>query len=319
VNEAFSEILRRHDVWRGNDLAQVASPGVPSGFAALDAALPGGGWPTGTLTEILPAHEGIGELRLLGPALARLTREQRLVAWIAPPYLPYAPALAASGIDLERVLVVRTRTPQETLWAVEQGLRANACGAVLAWPPARVKYPELRRLQIAAEGGRGVAVLFRPTQAADESSPAALRLALETAPGTLRVRVLKRRGGPLARPIVLDELAHSRETRRCNPEVGQSEPAIVRDLSPTQQSGSPAQGGAVPAREARRCDPEVGRSEPVVLHDLSSAMQTGSPDAPLTGPPSNAQPIDGNTDHALDCARPSESAARSDRPWLAPA
>jgi hypothetical protein len=176
---------------------------------------------------------------------------------------------------------VRTRTPQETLWAVEQGLRANACGAVLAWPPARVKYPELRRLQIAAEGGRGVAVLFRPTQAADESSPAALRLALETAPGALRVRVLKRRGGPLARPIVLDELAHSRETRRCNPEFGRSEPAIA--------------------------------------HDLSSAMQTGSPDAPLTGPPSNAQPIDGNTDHALDCARPSESAARSDRPWLAPA
>jgi cell division inhibitor SulA/protein ImuA len=237
LNEAFSEILRRHDVWRGDDLAQVARPSVPSGFAALDAALPGGGWPTGALTEILPAHEGIGELRLLGPALAQLTHERRLVAWIAPPHLPYAPALAASGIDLDHVLVVKTRTPQETLWAVEQALRANACGAVLAWPSARAKYAELRRLQIAAEGGRSAAVLFRPPQAAHESSPAALRLALETAPGALRVRVLKRRGGPLARPIVLDELARQRESRKTDLEVVRSEPATLRDHSHVARAG----------------------------------------------------------------------------------
>ncbi len=237
LNEAFSEILRRHDVWRGDDLAQVARPSVPSGFAALDAALPGGGWPTGALTEILPAHEGIGELRLLGPALAQLTHERRLVAWIAPPHLPYAPALAASGIDLDHVLVVKTRTPQETLWAVEQALRANACGAVLAWPSARAKYAELRRLQIAAEGGRSAAVLFRPPQAAHESSPAALRLALETAPGALRVRVLKRRGGPLARPIVLDELACQRDSRKTDLEVVRSEPATLRDHSHVARAG----------------------------------------------------------------------------------
>jgi len=281
MSEAFSEILRRHDVWRGDDLAQVASPGVPSGFAALDVALPGSGWPTGALTEILPAHEGIGELRLLGPALARLTREQRLVAWIAPPHLPYAPALAASGIDPDHVLVVKTRTPQETLWAVEQALRANACGAVLAWPPVRVKYPELRRLQIAAEGGRSVAVLFRPPQAASESSPAALRLALETAPNALRVRVLKRRGGPLARPIVLDELARY--------------------------------------REAKRSDLEIAQSEPAVPHDCTSIAKRGSSDAPLLCPPSSAQSIDGHPDHALDRATPSEPSARGDCPRLAPA
>ncbi|MCX7891789.1 MAG: translesion DNA synthesis-associated protein ImuA [Burkholderiales bacterium] len=215
--EAFDAILARHDVWRGDGLAQAARPAVPTGFAALDAALPGGGWPTAALSECLPAHEGIGELRLFGPALARLARERRLLAWIAPPHLPYAPALAAAGIDLERVLVVKTRTPQETLWATEQALRANACGAVLAWPPERVKYAELRRLQLAAEGRGAVAVLFRTPPAAAESSPAALRLALETAPGALAVRVLKRRGGPLGRPLLLEELAPGRDLPRAVP------------------------------------------------------------------------------------------------------
>jgi cell division inhibitor SulA/protein ImuA len=274
-------LLARPDIWRGDARGAIAQPVVSSGFASLDAALPSGGWPLGALTEVMPAHEGIGELRLLGPALAAVARSGRMVAWIAPPHLPYAPALAAAGIDLARILVVKTRTPQETLWAVEQALRANACGAVLAWPPVRVKYPELRRLQIAAEGGRSVAVLFRPPQAASESSPAALRLALETAPNALRVRVLKRRGGPLARPIVLDELARY--------------------------------------REAKRSDLEIAQSEPAVPHDCTSIAKRGSSDAPLLCPPSSAQSIDGHPDHALDRATPSEPSARGDCPRLAPA
>ena len=108
-------------------------------------------WPTAALTEILPQHEGIGELRILGHALAKLAAEGRWLAWIAPPYLPYAPALQAAGIDLSRLLVIRTRSPRETLWAFEQTLRSQTCGAVLAWPE-KIAYAELRRLQLAAEG-----------------------------------------------------------------------------------------------------------------------------------------------------------------------
>jgi hypothetical protein len=93
-------------IWRGSELARTGCPGIASGFAALDAELPGGGWPCGALTEILPQHEGIGELRILGPALAQLAAQGKFIAWIAPPYLPYAPALAAAGIGLERVLIV---------------------------------------------------------------------------------------------------------------------------------------------------------------------------------------------------------------------
>jgi cell division inhibitor SulA/protein ImuA len=199
----LAALLARPDIRRGGALARVANPSVPTGFRQLDAELPGGGWPAGSLTELLPAHDGIGELRLLGPALARLARDGRRLAWIAPPYLPYAPALAAAGIALESVLIVRTRAARDTLWAAEQALQSAACGAVLAWP-GEPTYAVLRRLQLAAEGARALALLFRPRAAASEASPAALRLALDTAGGGIAVRILKRRGGTCARPIALE-------------------------------------------------------------------------------------------------------------------
>src|SRR5882672_4851630 len=146
---SFSALLDRPDIWRGDSLNRAGASVVSSGFPELDAGLPGGGWPAGALTEVLPAHEGIGELRLLGPALA--SRRGLPLAWIAPPHLPYAPALAAAGIDNAKLVIIRTASSRETLWATEQALASNACGAVLAWLP-RAKYAELRRLQIAAEG-----------------------------------------------------------------------------------------------------------------------------------------------------------------------
>ena len=199
---ALGDILRHGLVWRAGELSRTEWPVVPSGFAALDAELPGGGWPAGVLTELLPEHAGIGEVRALGPALARLSHAGRWIAWIAPPYLPYAPALEAAGIDLARVMVVRTRSPQDALWAIEQALQSGACGAVLGWPE-KSSFAQLRRLQIAAEGSPALAFLFRSPLAAREASPAALRLHLQGMKGELAVRILKRRGGPLARPVLL--------------------------------------------------------------------------------------------------------------------
>jgi len=193
-------------IWRGGELARTACPGIATGFAALDAELPGGGWPRAALTEILPQHEGIGELRILGPALAQLAAQGKFIAWIAPPYLPYAPALAAAGIDLARVVIVKTTKDGDSLWAAEQALGSAACGGVLVWP-RDIRYTQLRRLQLAAEDGRCLAVLFRPTQAAREPSPAVLRIALATSAGGLALSILKRRGTPLSRPILLPALS----------------------------------------------------------------------------------------------------------------
>lgn len=200
--QVLAELLARSDIRRATDLAHVAKPSISTGFPALDIELPGGGWPSAALTEILPAHEGIGELRLLGPALAQLSRKGRRLAWIAPPYLPYAPALVAAGIDLSTLLMVRTQSPIDTLWAAEQCLASSACGAVLLWPQ-RLKYTELRRLQMAAEGTSALAILFSSPHASSDASPAALRIALSTVNNGLAVKVIKRRGAALDRPIVV--------------------------------------------------------------------------------------------------------------------
>lgn len=165
--------------------------GEPSGVDALDAALPWGGLPRGALTELLLAHDGLGELGLLLPLLARLDASLPIV-FVAPPYLPYAPALAAAGLAPERIMEVRT-PPERALWAAEQCLRAGCCGAVLAWHDGGDDRA-LRRLQVAAEAGRGIGILFRPLKHAANASPAALRLALDAHSGRPRLRVIKCRG-----------------------------------------------------------------------------------------------------------------------------
>ena len=198
---ALAEILQRHPIWRGGSLAQ-AIAALPSGFAALDAELPGAGWPRQALTELLADEAGIGELELILPALATLTRAGRRTVWVAPPHMPYAPALAAAGVDLVNLLIVHAPERRDALWAAEQALRSGSCHALAAWLP-KPRYAELQRLVVAAEASHAVAFLFRPLTAAGESSPAALRAALEAAGSELHVRIVKRRGAPLARPVRL--------------------------------------------------------------------------------------------------------------------
>ncbi|HEX7116690.1 MAG TPA: translesion DNA synthesis-associated protein ImuA [Steroidobacter sp.] len=167
----------------------------PSGWAALDALLPGGGWQAGTLVELMPAQTGIGELRLLMPALSRITHDGRHVALIAPPYVPFAPALSQQGVKLERLLIVRAETPGDVLWACEQTLRCRSFGAVLVWPAA-LQDRHTRRLQLAAEAGRSIAFVYRPPRAAREVSHAAVRMKLDRhASGGLEVEIVKCRGG----------------------------------------------------------------------------------------------------------------------------
>jgi len=134
-------------LWRADEIAPAGTDDtIGSGFAALDAELPGGGWPLGQLTELLLDAPGIGELSLLAPVLACCTRDARACVWVLPceraapavlPALPHAPALAAAGIDLARALFVQPETPREAFWAIEQSLRAAHLGALIAWlPPA---------------------------------------------------------------------------------------------------------------------------------------------------------------------------------------
>jgi hypothetical protein len=202
MNPALSQLLSHPAIWRGGDCAPEPAS-IASGFGALDAALPGGGWPRGALTEVLLEREGIGELRLTLPALARLQAEGRNIVWVAPPYRPYAPALAAAGLDLARLIVVRGCTSAEALWAYEQALRAPECGAAFGWLHSH-EDRVLRRLQVAAREGRTWGVLWRRPGQRANAAAAPLRLSLAGAHGKLAVRMLKRRGAELAQPILLD-------------------------------------------------------------------------------------------------------------------
>ena len=186
-------LLQRADIWRGGAPSpRFRGDTVASGHPELDAGL--GGWPLGCLTELLLPAAGVGEVSLLLPALARLAQDGRPSLWVAPPHLPYAPALAAAGIPPGALRVVRTADAAGQWWAMEQALKSGACGAVLGWM-AQAALRRLRRLQLAAEAGGALAVLLRPAACARQPSPAALRLALHPVAGGLEVEILKRRGG----------------------------------------------------------------------------------------------------------------------------
>jgi cell division inhibitor SulA/protein ImuA len=202
-------LLEHPAIWRGRSAAR--SEVLATGHAALDACLPGKGWPRTGLIEILVSRFGIGELYLLLPLLAALTGRPaaRWCVWIAPPLEPYAPTLAAHGVTLERVLVVRIpaggslanrsvagrSVAPESLWAFEQTLGSGVSDITLAWAAHNPRTRAIRRLQLAAERGKTLGVLFRPRRAARESSPAMLRMAVEPSAKGVRLTLLKSRGG----------------------------------------------------------------------------------------------------------------------------
>ena len=224
AGDSLARLLEHPAIWRGRSAARAEV--LSTGCEAFDACLPGRGWPRTGLIEILVSRFGVGELYLLFPALAALTRRPgaRWCVWVAPPLEPYAPALSAHGAALERMLVVRPSdqrenpqrgrpnpqqgrapagsstarrsvAPDESLWAFEQTLGSGASDIALAWASRSPRARAIRRLQLAAERGKTLGVLFRPMRAARESSAAVLRIAVEPKSYGARVTLLKSRGG----------------------------------------------------------------------------------------------------------------------------
>jgi protein ImuA len=190
-------------LWRADQLARLTTTTLPTGFAVLDAELPGGGWPAAGLSELLLAQTGCGEITLLAPALARLGTQGSEVLWIAPPHVPFAPALHALGLPLPRFTWVAPATAQEAAWAAEQALRSGTCGAVL-WCSDAARADMLRRLHLAALDHACPLWALRPWAAQQHTSPAPLRLACTPLLGRrLSVRIVKRRGPAQALPVSL--------------------------------------------------------------------------------------------------------------------
>ena len=190
-------------VWLASQMGASRMRTTPSGYRALDRELPNEGWPASVLIELLLSQNGIGELRLLAPTLAALTQAGKTVILLAPPHIPFAPALEDLGIDLHHVILIQTNKPMDRIWAVEQTLKSASFGALLCWlPNARVDH--LRRLQLAAGNGEGLCFVFRPAVTQRESSPAPLRIVCSaSACGHMTVDIIKRRGPVFGQPVVL--------------------------------------------------------------------------------------------------------------------
>ena len=203
--ESLSDLLSRHAhrVWRGHDQRPVGAL-IASGFRDLDSAL-GGGWPTGTLVEILTLGGGLGRSNLLLPALATLTQAGKAVAWLPAEDQPYAPTLRQAGIELSRVLITASQDHHQRLWAAEQCLRSPACGGVVMTETRTITDPMLRRLKLAASTNDAILFLLRPESAAEQPSPASIRIRVRSAPFALQQReitILK--GAHPPRSLVLD-------------------------------------------------------------------------------------------------------------------
>ena len=197
-HSSLADVLADARVWRLKDASVAPTrPVWSTGKSALDARLPGGGWPTASLVEVLLDDTGLGEVQLFLPALVESQRgngDVPWLVWISPPHEPYAPALAQQGIELTRLLVVRPNTAMEALWAAEQTLASGVCAAVLLW----LKGTDdrwLRRLKLAAEEGGALGVLFRPERHRFESSPASLRLLMTKGEHEPHLNLLKVQGG----------------------------------------------------------------------------------------------------------------------------
>ena len=215
-------------LWFASQLAHATTRCVDTGHPVLSAQLPGGGWPTGTLIDLMPQQCGIGELRLLRPALLKVAR--RRIVLLQPPHPPQALALAAMGLSPSQLIWIRSSRSSDALWAAEQVLRSGSCGALLFWQ-SHARGETLRRLHLAAQGGETLFFMLRPLAAAQDSSPAPLRLSLRPAVGGLEIGFIKRRGPQRDAPLFLP-LTPSLLQRHATLDRAPSAPAPARSVQP---------------------------------------------------------------------------------------
>jgi hypothetical protein len=203
MNKNIQTLLQHPALWQASNQAAGQQDVLPTGYASLDAQLHLNGWPGSGYTELLLQQQGISELQLLMPALRQLAK-QRPIVLINPPFLPYAPAWQAQGLNLSQLLLIRTRKQEEALWSSEQLLRCGHVAAVLNWFARHsISYPQQRRLQLAAQDGQSWAIAFRDSTLAQQSSAAKLRLTLSPRKQQLHINILKQPGGWAGQQLAL--------------------------------------------------------------------------------------------------------------------
>jgi protein ImuA len=195
-------LLSSSQLWHADAWSGLHEQVVSTGYSALDAALPSGGWPVSQLIEVLVDTSSNTDVSLIAPALPRMLESElghaasKLVL-IDPPHEPSLPAWEVQGVLADSVVRIDTdllsaghtasTSATRVCWAIEQALRCAQVSVVLAWLP-RVPSQSLRRLQVAAGSSQALLMVLRPRGNA-QPSPAPLRLRCKGLAGEVSVQI----------------------------------------------------------------------------------------------------------------------------------
>lgn len=198
MNRILESLKNKRLVWQGNHTLVPEMAGQ-TGYPEFDEQLHGGLPEQGIID--LQSATGIGELRLFYPYLQqRHQQEQRLLIYIAPPFVVNAETLAELELPLSRIVIVRPDTEQQALWAAEQCLKSGCCHSVLLWQK-QLQVHQVKRLQLAAEAGDALHFLLRPDTQHNQSLPVTLSMQFKPRPRGLKIVINKRKGGWAGQPF----------------------------------------------------------------------------------------------------------------------
>jgi protein ImuA len=221
-------------IWLGSQLGRAAGRTIDTGYPALSAELPGGGWPVGTLTELLVQQPGVGELRLVRPALVSVSK--RPIVLLQPPHVPNSLGFSYLGIPHDKLMLLRAAKTADALWSAEQVLRTGTCGALLIWQQ-HVRAESLRRLLLASQSSDALFFFVRPLAQAQDASPAALRLSVRPAKDAVAVGIIKRKG-PVRKDQI--EVGIAPSPILLSPHRRVSRPEVVAGIASAERSNAHA-------------------------------------------------------------------------------
>jgi protein ImuA len=221
--KAFSDIDKLRSLLAVKHISTVRHRSFRTGIQALDEMAPGGAFARGAVHEFLsPARAALPKSLVL--LLAQAAREAGgAIAWSDPWRELYPPALAAMGIDLRRLLLLRCGNRADELWGIAECLRSGGVNATIA-SIEQLSQIEARRLQLAAERGGGVGLFMRASNSKSSANyAAATRWLVKPAPGghgvqRWNVQLLHGHGGHLGKVLLL-ELDRETRTLRAHPAV----------------------------------------------------------------------------------------------------
>jgi cell division inhibitor SulA len=243
MSSILQTLQTNHMIWHANHLALNPDTAIPSGYNPLDSKLDGG-WPDKGIVEMQVDTIGIGEVRLLLPALYHLGQKKGLqegqqtllYVWIAPPGRLNAQMLTTAGLPLANTLVATGISAKEAFWLSEQCLRSGCCISVVLWCNS-LEPNQAKRLQLAAKEGNCLGFVIRPPTEVEQSLPVSIRIAAGPHAQGLEVNISKRLGGYPVMPFALDMSQRWPELTQPAPVTSLTQQRSLRNSNGNNNSG----------------------------------------------------------------------------------